>query len=387
MSKKLIAVFDMAVIISSPIGSCVLKLVTALADEYEFVVFADQFENPYPEKITWIRVTAPQRPIFLRYMVFHYSAPKAYQKFLDDSGRTPDLILGTEGEFLGCDICYVQYCNKAYMKRQTARWTSLRAVARSITRRFNRYTEARVLSNTKVIVTPSSGLSRELVDTYGSNIKHIEKKIVKISNPVDVEKFMPPESLDAISLRHDLKLTPDENVLVFAALGDFERKGLRFILEALATLKDPNTKLLVVGGTPSEIQEYEKISQQLNVMDKIQFIGFQSDIRPYLWLSDLFVFPSEYETFSLVSFQAAIAGLPIMATELYGVEDFLKPGVNGWLIERNVQSIVDGLKEAISSRQALKQRGIQAQKDATDYDVPAFIQHWRSLLQSMLEQI
>lgn len=385
MSKKLIAVFDMAVITSSPIGSCVLKLVTALADEYEFVVFADQFENPYPEKITWIRVTAPQRPIFLRYMVFHYSTAKAYQKFLRDSGRTPDLLLGTEGEFLDCDICYVQYCNKAYMKRQTARWTSLRAVARSVTRRFNRYTEARVFSKAKVIVTPSSGLSRELVDTYGSQIEHIERKIVKISNPVDVEKFIPPESLDIVPLRRNLGLTLDENVLVFAALGDFERKGLRFILEALATLQDADTKLLVVGGTPSEIQEYEKISQQLKVSEHVKFIGFQSDIRPYLWLADLFVFPSEYETFSLVSFQAALAGLPVMATQLYGVEDFLKPGVNGWLIERSTHSIVDGLKEAISSRQALKQRGVQAQRDATEYDVPTFIQNWRSLLHLTLE--
>ena len=385
MSKKLIAVFDMAVIAGSPIGSCVLKLITALADEYEFIVFADKFENPHPEQITWIRVAAPQKPIFLRYMVFHRSARKTYQKFLSESGRTPDLIIGTEGEFLQCDICYIQYCNKAYMKRQTAQWTSLRAVARSITRRFNSYTEASVLSKAKVIVTPSTGLSRELVDAYGSNIEHIEQKIVKISNPVDVERFTPPESLDILSLRHNLGFAPNENVLVFAALGDFERKGLRFILEALAILRDPDAKLLVIGGTPSEIQEYQKISQQLKVLDQVIFVGFQSDIRPYLWLSDLFTFPSEYETFSLVSFQAAVAGLPVMATKLYGVEDFLKPGVNGWLIERRVQSVVDGLKEAISSRHELKQRGAQAQKDAASYDVSTFIQNWRSLLQSMLK--
>ena len=59
----------------------------------------------------------------------------------------------------------------------------------------------------------------------------------------------------------------------------------------------------------------------------------QSDVRPYLWSSDVFVFPSLYETFSLVTYEAAASGLPIVVSQLYGVEDLLRDGDNGFLIE------------------------------------------------------
>jgi glycosyltransferase involved in cell wall biosynthesis len=379
MNKKTIAIFDMSITTGSPAGSCILQMLKGLCEEYQFTVFADSFDNPSPDQIQWIKVPIPQKPVFLRYMVFNWLAPKYYQKYIRSQGK-PQLVMGTEGEFSDCNICYAHFCHQAYLQQYIIKGSLPRKVARSINRRFNANTEAKAFAHAEKIVVPSRGLASEIVQTYGSLVK---EKITTIPNPVDVKNFMRLSSFDAQALRTKLGFSPDDTVIVFVALGDFDRKGLQLVLQTLATLNNPNAKLLVVGGSPHEIQEYVLMRDRLHLSDSVVFVGLQSDVRPYLWLSDLFVLPSNYETFSLVAFQAAVAGLPVMATNLYGVEEFLEDGINGWLIDRNVESITKNLKNVIGNKTKLAQMGYAAYNTASRYDKSIFIEGWRTLLNSL----
>jgi glycosyltransferase involved in cell wall biosynthesis len=383
MNKKTIAIFDLSITSDSPVGSCILQLIKHLAHEYQFIVFADRFENPDPEQIVWVRIPLPRRPVIFRYIIFKYSAPAYYQKFLRHQPQKPDLVLATEGEFTACDICYVHFCHRAYLQQQTLKLSSLRAITRFVNHRFNARAEAEAISRANTIVVPSSGLAHELSLTYGSAVKG---KIVTIPNPIDIQRFTKPDTHNPNPLRHQLGFSSEDIILIFVALGDFNRKGLNLLIPALARLENPQIKLLVVGGNSTETANYISLCNQLKLSKQVSFVGFQADIRPYLWLADLFVLPSVYETFSLVTFQAAIAGLPVMVTQLYGVEESLKPGINGWLIERSEQSIVNALQEVITCRSNLKEMGTQAHISASQYGIPRFIKHWQQLLSSRLKQ-
>ncbi len=101
-------------------------------------------------------------------------------------------------------------------------------------------------------------------------------------------------------------------------------------------------KLIVVGGEADLIARYRQEAAKYQLGNRVKFVGMQSDVRPYLWSSDVFVFPSLYETFSLVTYEAAASGLPIVASHLYGVEDLLKDGDNGFLIETTVGGVTRG---------------------------------------------
>ncbi|MEL6454973.1 MAG: glycosyltransferase family 4 protein [Cyanobacteria bacterium J06623_5] len=381
MTSKSIALFDFSITQDSPAGSCVLQLVKNLAKDYHFTVFADRFDNPAPHDIDWVRVPLPRRPVVLRYVLFKYLAPFYYRRFVQRRGTAPELIIATEGEFVHCDICYVHFCHRAYLQQRQLKIASARAIARLATHHFNARAEAEAISQAKAIVTPSLGLARELGQTYASTAKD---KILTLPNPIDIHHFTKPEHHSSADLRTHLGLHTEDIVLVFTALGDFERKGLRLVVQAFAKLRSPQLKLLVVGGNDHEISEYAAICQQLNVSDNIRFVGFQSDIRPYLWLSDAFILPSAYETFSLAAFQAAIAGLPVIATQLYGVEDFLQPGINGWLIERTESSIIQTLKSVVTHQEQLSEMGQQAHLTGSQFGVPLFIESWRQLLETTL---
>jgi glycosyltransferase involved in cell wall biosynthesis len=227
---------------------------------------------------------------------------------------------------------------------------------------------------------PSQGLATEVGQTYPL----AQKKVLQIPNPIEVQRFARPADFDAAELRTDLGIAPTDRVIVFSALGDFDRKGLEPLLRALALLPDLPIKLLIVGGSPPEIKEYRGLCDRLHLTDRVVFTGFQADVRPYFWAADLFALPSKYETFSLVTFQAAAAGLPVLVTQLYGVEEFLQAGRNGWLIDQEPSSIAAAIRQAIHDPIRLAQVSQAAQIDAAQYDIAVFVERWRSLMQSFL---
>ena len=380
--KKRIAIFDLSITSDSPAGSCILQLVKHLADEFQFVIFADRFENPDPQKIAWIRVPLPNKPVIARYVSFKYLAPSYYRRYAQQQGE-PDLIIATEGEFSDCDICYVHFCHRAYLAEQPTKLSSLRDLVRFANHHFNARTEADALQKASTIVVPSQGLANQLARTY-SAVKN--KEVIPISNPIDVPYFTRPNSFNVQKHRQQLGFTRTDIVLVFVALGSFPRKGLDFILRALAQLNAAQLKLLVVGGNASEIETYTGLSNRLKIANRVKFIGLQTDVRPYLWLSNLFVLPSSYETFSLVTFQAAVAGLPLVTTQLYGVSELLEPGTNGWLIERNAKTIAQTLKNVIQNQHKLSSMGAAAHQSAAKYNISQFIEQWRSLITQKLDQ-
>ena len=70
-----IALFDYKIIPTNPIGSCHRRMLMGLSREHEFVVFAVQFDNPDPDRIRFVRVPVPTRPLALLFIAFHLLAP------------------------------------------------------------------------------------------------------------------------------------------------------------------------------------------------------------------------------------------------------------------------------------------------------------------------
>jgi len=101
------------------------------------------------------------------------------------------------------------------------------------------------------------------------------------------------------------------NVLVFVALGHYERKGLPLLFEALRALNDSRLKMVVVGGSQNGIAAYRERANKGGLNGNVKFLQTQKDIRPYLWAADALTLPSHYEVFPLAVLEAAAAGLPL----------------------------------------------------------------------------
>jgi len=380
-----LVVFDLSVSAGSPAGSCVLAEVEGLRDRYSVTVFSERFDGMVGTGGDWIRIPLPRRPIFLRYWLFQVLAPIGYL-FWRLTYPRPALIQTTQGQFLWADVAYAHFCHGAYLKGQwrLSTVTGLRRVLRRMNHGYNAAMERLAFRRARRIVVPSLGLQRELAREYPD----VADKITVISNPVDLDRYARPGGFDREGMRTQLGFDASQVVFVFVALGDFARKGLGLILPAMAGLPTElaeRASLLVVGGSEGEIAQYRRQAEGLGIADKISFVGLQKDVRPYLWASDVLAFPSAYEIFSLAILQAAAAGLPPIVSEgLYGAEEFVRHGINGWIVPRNIESVGTAMASAIAHRECLTAMSAAARAAVQQYSRHAFVAKWHDLYAELL---
>jgi L-malate glycosyltransferase len=153
-----------------------------------------------------------------------------------------------------------------------------------------------------------TAVSKNLRDeTYHSF--QIEKEIEVIYNFVDIERFS-KKPLDAFRKT----LAPNgEKILVHAS--NFRKvKRVNDVIKVFAsTLAEVPCKLLMVGDGPDR-PDAEEYCRTLNICDNVRFLGKQQEMEEILAISDLFVLPSESESFGLSALEAMAAGVPVIST-------------------------------------------------------------------------
>lgn len=372
-----IAIYDYKITRNNPAGSCHLAMLRALAGEHDFTVFAVEFENPCPEKIRFVRVPSPTRPLALLFIVYQFMAPLCYLLYRLRGGVKPDLVQSLESNLAFSNILYSHFSHGGYLKRHWSKSgaTGLRGCLRWIDHQLHAWMEKFTYPRASQVIVPSQGLARELRIEF----PYIEDRLTVLPNPINLPRLQKPEEFDRQAFRHSLGMNDHDLVGLFVALGQFERKGLPLVMQALATAGMERVKLVVVGGEADLIARYREQAEKLGLGKRVNFVGMQSDVRPYLWSSDVFVFPSLYETFSLVTYEAAAAGLPIVVSQLYGVEDLLVDGDNGFLIETTVAGVRDGLQRVLNQSESERYlMGQRARQAASACSEDHFVDAWRA---------
>jgi glycosyltransferase involved in cell wall biosynthesis len=380
-----IAIFDYRIAPTNFIGSCHRRMLEALSSDYDFTVFAIEFDNPSPERIHFQRIPVPRRPLALLYVAYHIVAPTCYWLHRLRRRRRFDLVQTVESNLCFGTIAYTHFCHRAYLRVKVP--TPARMQVRHHVLKFNHRLRAAVepwiYQRVDHIVAPSLGLFEELTQEYPMT----RDKIRVLYNPVDTERMCRPDDFDRASLRLEAGWTKDDRVLVFVALGHFERKGLPLLLEALRRIPTPGLKLFVVGGQPGAVAAYRAQARRLGLQDRVLFAGHCNDVRPYLWSADAFVFPSHYEAFPLVALEAAAAGLALIATPVHGVREMIRDGENGIVIAANTGSVVEALTRFVSlDRTAVRAMGAQAALDAGRFALDRYPPQWKQFYDQLTKK-
>lgn len=127
-----------------------------------------------------------------------------------------------------------------------------------------------------------------------------------------------------------------ETDFVFGFVGRLVRdKGIHELVEAFVkiNLSQQNTKLVLVGDFEDALDPLENdIKEIIQSHPNIIFAGFQSDIRPFLKMMNVFVFPSYREGFGVSLMEAAAMDVPVIASDIIGCNEIIKDGFNGILV-------------------------------------------------------
>ena len=378
-----IALFYYSVAANGSIGLWHLHLLKKLCHAHEFTVFATRFENPCPERIRWVRVPVPTRPAALTFVAYHLMAAGRYWVESTWKGRRFDLVQMVGSQLSFGDISSAHFCDRAYLKNQWqySRSTGMRRLSHWCDYKLRAIAEPWVYKRVRMITVHSNGLAREMNDEY----PFVRDKMRFCPNVVDVERMRRPVTFDREGARKTLQMERDDVVLAFVALGAFERKGFPLLLEALAGICNPRLKLIVVGGPQGMVSRYQKRAAELGLRQRVVFLGNRADVRPYLWMSDALVLPSQYEAFPVVSLEAAAAGLPILATRINGVEEILEDGVTGIELGRDTEGVKRGLLGFLATDASTRrQMGERAREAAQSYDLENFARAWQGVYHDVL---
>jgi UDP-glucose:(heptosyl)LPS alpha-1,3-glucosyltransferase len=146
-----------------------------------------------------------------------------------------------------------------------------------------------------------------------------------------------PELSTAVrtQVRRNLGLEPADYALLFAGSG-WDRKGLRFAIEAVNACSSPEARLFVAGKGRAESMPRSNCTR---------FLGARDDMPSLLAAADAFILPTIYDPFSNACLEAMNAGLPVITTTANGFAELLEPGADGEVIE--APNDVTALREAI----------------------------------------
>lgn len=152
---------------------------------------------------------------------------------------------------------------------------------------------------------------------------------------VDTAYFQPVTYTQKKELRQQYGFNEGDFILFYAAEFN-QNKNQQFLIETLNYLKQelPNAKLLLAGEGPLLIQCREQ-TDILGISNMVQFLGFRSDIKELLQLSNLAVASSLREGLPVNIMEAMACGLPIVATENRGHNELIHNHENGWTISPN----------------------------------------------------
>lgn len=135
-------------------------------------------------------------------------------------------------------------------------------------------------------------------------------------------------------LKNELHIAPEDFVFLFVGRMVVD-KGMKELVEAFVAIQQRNTsvKLLIVGTyNKAESPFSEATENQLNTNKDIIQVGWQTDVRPYFAISNVFVFPSYREGFPNVVLQAGAMGKFSIVTDINGSNEIIADGKNGTII-------------------------------------------------------
>jgi UDP-glucose:(heptosyl)LPS alpha-1,3-glucosyltransferase len=179
-------------------------------------------------------------------------------------------------------------------------------------RRFNRRRSLFGKVETELLTAADPPIVLCLSDVIGRVVERWYPSLpadrrVKLFNGVDVQKFRPPvDAAERESARRRFGIPPGAVAALMIAQ-DFERKGLKPAIEALA-LVDPKVRLVVAGR--DDAKPYRALAARAGVVYRIDWIGPTDDPAVLYRGADLFVLPTRHDPCSLVVLEALASGVP-----------------------------------------------------------------------------
>lgn len=232
-------------------------------------------------------------------------------------------------------------------------------------------------------INQSDGVTAVSDDLKKSTYQQFEitREIEVIPNFIDLERFKKQKK------EHFKMAIAPNNEKILIHTSNFRKvKRIEDVVKVFAEVhKQIPSKLLLVGDGP-ERAGIERMCRQLDIADAVRFLGKLDAVEEVLSVSDLFIMPSEKESFGLAALEAMACEIPVISSNAGGLPELNVNGVSGFLSP--VGDIDDMVKNALF---VLKDENLpvfkkQAKERAAEFDISTILPKYESYYQRIVEE-
>ncbi|WP_026916233.1 N-acetyl-alpha-D-glucosaminyl L-malate synthase BshA [Christiangramia portivictoriae] len=209
-------------------------------------------------------------------------------------------------------------------------------------------------------------------------LKHFDVRtaIEVIPNFIDVSKFQKKTFTDC---QRELMAASNEKIITHVS--NFRKvKRVDDVVKIFFEIqKSIGARLMMVGEGP-ERETAEKLVRELGIKDRVLFLGQSNEIDKILCFSDLFLLPSETESFGLAALEAMVHSVPVISTNTGGLPEVNKDSVSGFLHDvGDVDSMAKSAVSILKNDEDLQRFKRQAGETARDFDINMIVPRYEEL--------
>ena len=203
----------------------------------------------------------------------------------------------------------------------------------------------------------------------------IKTNIEVVPNFIDIEK------IDSVGKPCERTLLAEKEEKILTHISNF--RPLKRIMDVISIFERLSPKiscrLMMVGEGPEKIKALDYVEKK-GLSDKILFLGNSNEIDKILCYSDLFLLPSEKESFGLSALEAMAHGVPVISSNAGGLSEVNKEGYSGYLSNiGDIDEMVSKAKNLLLNENLHKKFKQQAKKQASLFSLDKIIGKYETI--------
>ncbi|MDT0650723.1 N-acetyl-alpha-D-glucosaminyl L-malate synthase BshA [Autumnicola edwardsiae] len=234
------------------------------------------------------------------------------------------------------------------------------------------------INNSDVVTSVSQSLKEDTLKSF-----EITKEIEVVPNFIDVTKYKRKSFTDC---QREMMALEDEKIITH--ISNFRKvKRIDDVLRIFYEIqKKVKSRLMMVGEGP-EKEMAEELVKELGILDKVMFLGESHEIDKILCFSDLFLLPSEKESFGLAALEAMVNSVPVISTNTGGLPEVNIDGVTGFLNDvGDIKKMSENAISLLSDEAKLDKFKENARRESQQFDIQKIVPQYEALYQNLLKK-
>jgi len=264
------------------------------------------------------------------------------------------------------------------------------------------YLAKKICKDSAKVVTTLHGTDSYLVGSHPSYKEVTQFSMQQSDGLTTVSEYLKERTMTEFNISKEIKVIPNfvdpqefrrlekdrEQKIVCHSSNFRPLKRIPDIIKAFRIVsREINCKLLLIGDGP-ERPKAEKLAKNLGISNRVHFLGNVKNVQEILGKSDLFLLPSEDESFGLAALEAMSCEVPVVASNIGGLKELITHGVDGYLITvGDVEALAEYSLKTLQDPKLQEEFGKNArQKVLKKYTPDKIVPRYENLYNEILKE-